>query len=119
MLLQPWNRTECERISLRHSCTSSFRSKPVYLFLDVLRNVLLNAELFEGSLGNVNGLLLHFVALRRMSIAALCIGLSTYYHVRRLNLSWNSVSRLNLSQDATEKALPSSFSFFSVAIPAL
>lgn len=71
-----------------------------YLLLDVLRNILLYAEFFKGSLGNFDGLLLHFFTLAIVSSNSLYVEKEVRYHVRRFYLNWKTVSKVELTNIA-------------------
>ena len=68
-----------------------------YLFLNVLRNILLYAEFLKGSLGNFDGLLLHFFTLEIVSSNSSYVGNEVRYHVRRFYLNWKTISKVELT----------------------
>ena len=68
-----------------------------YLLLDVLRNILLYAEFLKGSLGNFDGLLLHFFTLEIVSSHSSYAVKEVRYHVRRFYLNWKTVSKVKLT----------------------
>ena len=65
-----------------------------YLLLNVLGDILLYAEFLKGSLGNFDGLLLHFFTLEIVSFNSLYAGQEVRYHIRRFNLNWRTISKV-------------------------